>query len=206
MEIWALSISSTDGFTHLLAWKEERFPLRLFGPAAAILALAGSVGSPFAASSTVHRAVLALVALLGSRLWDDLMDRRLDAVNHPQRILPRVDPKPFAWVAVLSLAIAFFLSLALSLASALLFAFLCAGLSAFYRWRPSVAVLLLKYPLLVLVLRARLDLTGACAMAVVYGAMLLDERAAGRAHAGTLRVLVMGFSVMLLLSLGWATT
>lgn len=72
----------------LLAWRRTRYPVRVFGPLAAGVALAAhAVGAPLTPHRFAAGTGLAWLLVLGFRLWDDLADRDEDCARHPERVL-----------------------------------------------------------------------------------------------------------------------
>src|SRR5438034_3926404 len=144
------------------AYLRERFPLRIFAPAAVGIVAAARWASASAATPAafVLATVCSILLLLQFRLWDDLEDRDRDAATHPERLMVRT---PAAWYrrALTSLALA---NVALcgigGWPSAVEIALLNLVFSVAYRrtrrhvtdgvWRFSI--LLLKYPAFVVVL------------------------------------------------------
>jgi hypothetical protein len=153
----------------LLRWRRERLPHALFLPAACTLALASAVGQPWS-GWTATRILWAYVAVADLRLWDDLQDRHIDAEQHPERV--SLDPVAGPLMVCVFVGVG-----ALALTHPLVLA-LVVALAAFYRLRPSVLepVLLLKYPVLVGLLRGAVDPLGAVAALLVYIGMLADAR------------------------------
>jgi hypothetical protein len=168
MGIGAVSASWTETFATLGDWRRERLPHGLFVPAALTLALAASLGEGLS-PGVLLRVPVAWAALALLRLWDDLEDREVDRRAHPERAGLGEAPGRIVLLVVAGLlGVALWLPAFLGLAAALL---------VFYRSRraPLEAVLLLKYPVLVGVLRGSVDAPGLGAMALVYGGMLLDS-------------------------------
>ena len=169
----------------IAAYFRERFPVRVFVPLAAGLALAASGGS-FDALRFAEDACAALLLLAEFRLLDDLADRRSDSETHPGRVLVNAPTiRPFLWVCVLlfaanlgiSVAIATTLSLPVLLA-------LHAALSAWYltRTRRTIGgdqLLLAKYPAFVVIVAgpriATAPLSIAAGALAVYAAVSLYE-------------------------------
>jgi hypothetical protein len=79
------------------AYLRERFPLRIYGPAAiGIVAAAGWASPAMRAPGTLIYAVaFAVLLLLQFRLWDDLEDRVHDSAAHPERLIVRTPPAPY---------------------------------------------------------------------------------------------------------------
>jgi|MudIll2142460700_1097286.scaffolds.fasta_scaffold33296_3 hypothetical protein len=143
----------------VVAYLQERFPFRVFGPATLLLlALAAlSIEAPQPGRGLVM-AVLVVLLVLQFRLWDDLEDRDRDARDHPERVIVRLPPGQF-WQA---LAVLSFVNIGLALASRERWALI--GLLALdvaavaaYRWLRayvgealwSRGILLAKYPAIV---------------------------------------------------------
>jgi 4-hydroxybenzoate polyprenyltransferase len=145
----------------MLAYCRERLPLQVYLPLAGALALAarptGRDALSFALDTT-----LAWLLLATTRLWDDLVDREVDAVQHPERTLVRAaSPARYqAACACLALVTAGLVIArpGANVAGPMLFA-LYATLGAIYAWRtrPSAVadtIVLLKYAVFVLVIAA----------------------------------------------------
>jgi hypothetical protein len=79
------------------AYLRERFPLRIFAPAAAGLAAAASWASTATptAATLIHASTLSALLMLQFRLWDDLEDRAHDRAAHPERLLVRTAAAPY---------------------------------------------------------------------------------------------------------------
>jgi 4-hydroxybenzoate polyprenyltransferase len=79
------------------AYLRERFPLRIFGPAAIGIVAAASWAST--ATSTpatlIYMTGFSALLVLQFRLWDDLEDRARDSATHPERLLVRTTVAPF---------------------------------------------------------------------------------------------------------------
>lgn len=69
-------------------WR-ERLPLNVFGPIAVVLALPAHLAVPFVPVRFGADVGFAILLLAQFRLWDDLADRGVDAVQHPERVLVR---------------------------------------------------------------------------------------------------------------------
>lgn len=66
-----------------------RFPITQFIPLAIFLSLAGlAVSSPAQPLPWLVASILSLSLVLQFRIWDDIADRDLDRVTHPERVLP----------------------------------------------------------------------------------------------------------------------
>ena len=190
-----MSASWTDT---LRRWRSERLPHRLFVPAAFTLALASAVGQP-SPLDLAQRWLWAWAALALLRLWDDLQDRHEDARRHPTRV--RLDPvaRPLAGLLLLGLT-------PLVLWRPNLVALLLA-LVLFYRLRRGAmeALLLTKYPALVVIARGSVDVAALVAALLVYAGMLIDgdlalpsvKRRLGR--PGVLLAVVLGLGALHLL-------
>jgi hypothetical protein len=79
------------------AYVRERFPLRIFGPAAIGIASAatwGGTATPTPAT-LMHATAFSALLVLQFRLWDDLEDRARDRVTHPERLLVRGPATPY---------------------------------------------------------------------------------------------------------------
>jgi hypothetical protein len=144
----------------MIAYWRERFDLRIFLPAAAVIAGAAQVGhARLDPTGLIVDAASTLALLAQFRLWDDLADRERDRREHPDRVLPRAaDVTPFAaacvWLGILNLSVAAWGGGTLS---ASLLALLDAAAAVWYAARPagrtaaSDLVLLAKYPAFVLI-------------------------------------------------------
>ena len=151
----------------LVRWRRERLPHGRFVPAATALVVASAVGrEPTVATGLGLVWAWAAVAVL--RLWDDLEDRDVDAREHPGRISLEASAGPLTVAVAVGLG-------ALVLWRPLLLV-VGIALGALYRLRPNAmeAALLLKYPVLVVLLRGRPDLAGLAAALLVYGGVLVD--------------------------------
>jgi len=189
---------SSSATGDLRAWARERFSPRRFGPLALLLALAASAGG---GRPRLHRlgrdALLAALLLLQFRLWDDLADVPRDRVEHPERVLCRMDRHGPFRAAVAGLAGASALALARPRpAFTRLFglAALNAGFLFWYRRARTAAgayVVLLKYPAFVALLRGPdrpVDAALALAAAGVYLTLCTHEwldDSGGDRHAGS---------------------
>ena len=169
----------------------ERFVLSPLIPAAVLLALAASWSAPtdplwlfemlFAFWINLPSALLLLAQF---RLWDDLADRERDRRDHPERVLSTAEPWFFVTTALVLAGINLWLaSSGRSAQHVLLIVALNAAAICFYHWRPlrrtaaSDALLLLKYPAILVVLPAiRLDrLELAIAILTTYSAAIAYE-------------------------------
>jgi 4-hydroxybenzoate polyprenyltransferase len=75
----------------IVAYARQRARLRLFVPLSILLALTGRWMVASSTTSFGDITVAALEALglaLAFRIWDDLEDREVDRVRHPERVLP----------------------------------------------------------------------------------------------------------------------
>ena len=133
-------------------WR-ERMPIQVFGPVVGGTALMAVWAAQTPDLIVASRAsVLVLLLVMQFRLWDDLEDAETDAVQHPERLLPRVPRGTFrATVTALGCSALLLASVAPASLRALLLldgAFLVA-----YRIRRHLrdatwryGLLLLKYP------------------------------------------------------------
>lgn len=136
---------------------------RVYLPLAAFLCTAAAIGPPVFPWGSVAAAMLpALLLLLQFRLLDDLADRHIDAVEHPDRVLPASDSiTKFAWLVVIAATVnsAIVVVFGTLLHLAVLVA-LNLVLLAWYGWLRAYLrhpllhshVVLLKYPAFVFVL------------------------------------------------------
>ena len=156
----------------------------LVGAAAWLGARAG--GPPISAGSGISLPMALLLAALlitPLRLIDDLADRPVDRIRHPDRILSR-STRPGGFVAVAAVLVVLALAMLPAMAAAG-FALLVTAVLARYRWRrpPDPAspapdrVILLKYPVCVLLIAGRADtaVTWIAAIAVYAIVLLHDE-------------------------------
>ena len=140
----------------------ERFPATLFGPAAAVIALAAQDLAKFSLLRWSGDVLQALLLLAQFRLWDDLADRERDRTRHPHRVLVRAEStRPFVIVCLALGTINLVIAASTGRTSGVaLFAVLNTAFAAWYAWRPaggsaaSSLVLLTKYPSFVLVIAA----------------------------------------------------
>lgn len=166
----------------------ERLPPRMFVPLAALIALAGRIDVvPTSASGLLADGTVVLLLLAQFRLWDDLADRRRDAVEHPQRVLVRAPSDTMFRVACLILSAVNAATLAIVYESSLAlvtFVTLTSGMALWYTTRGprSLAadhVLLLKYPAFVLIVAAGRHVAHpglvACSAAAIYLAACVYE-------------------------------
>jgi 4-hydroxybenzoate polyprenyltransferase len=77
-----------SAFSLVAAYLRQRARLRLLVPLSILLAVAGRlfVAPADATAATVIAACQALAFILAFRIWDDLEDRELDRVRHPERV------------------------------------------------------------------------------------------------------------------------
>ena len=145
------------------AYLRERFRPAIFIPAIVLHTVAAlwANGIAPAPGIIIQSAGLIMLLMLQFRLWDDLEDREHDRTAHPERVVVRVDAKPF-WRAVAALAA---LTMALLAARgshaalaemALLNVFFCIAYRAIRPRVPDFAwrfhILLLKYPAFVVLI------------------------------------------------------
>jgi hypothetical protein len=151
------------------AYLTERARPMVFVPLALLIAEAAWLAAPDSRQSVAGlatRAVQALLLVLALRVWDDLQDRKRDAVRHPDRVTVRFRRAvplvglgvAFAIGGVVCLAVDTVPRLRITLLVGIAF-----GLLAWYRLRPAepsrVAsmALLAKYPALAIVLAPGLE-------------------------------------------------
>lgn len=178
----------------LTAYLRERFPLRIFGFAAAGVVAAAHWASTATPTpvTLVYASALSALLLLQFRLWDDLEDRAHDSAAHPERVLVRTPAAPFRralmWVTLTNVA----LCGVSGSTAALEIAFLDVSFFAAYRqtrrhvpdgvWRFSI--LLIKYPAFVVVVATVLGTPQAArlaaAAATAYVTACLYEALHGR--------------------------
>jgi hypothetical protein len=141
----------------IAAYFAERFRLIVFAPVALALAFAAGAGR-----STPRALALdfgfALIALAHFRLWDDLADRKADALAHPDRVLVRARrTAPFVMVCLALGALALDLAYLRHPSGLLMLIGLQLGLGIWYTLRErrsplGTGIVLSKYPLLLLIL------------------------------------------------------
>jgi 4-hydroxybenzoate polyprenyltransferase len=163
----------------IAAYLRERFRLTFFGPLALVLA-AAAIGPRPDVQGLALQTLGALFLLAQFRIWDDLADRRKDAVTHPQRVLVRAGgPTPLLGLgmALLTLNVGLASQRDATLVSLSLLALLHVALGAYYLLREGRTLLgdqllLAKYPAFVCVLAGErlLDapFTVIAAAAVIY--------------------------------------
>jgi len=141
----------------------DRFLFSPFVPAALLLTLIAAWPHGRSATDVLIGCVflfpIVLLALAQLRLWDDLADRERDRRDHPERVLCDANPAPFVVTAILLAGANLWLISVLGDAHDVLrFLALNVAVGAYYVLRPnrrtatSDALLLVKYPALVLVL------------------------------------------------------
>jgi hypothetical protein len=143
----------------IVPYLRERFRLSFFGPLAVGLA-AAALGPRLDVQGLVLQTLGALFLLAQFRIWDDLADRRKDAVAHPSRVLVRAEsPTPLLGfgMALLALNVGLASQRDATLVSISLLALLHVALGAYYLLREgrtllSDQLLLAKYPAFVCVL------------------------------------------------------
>ena len=136
----------------------ERFRLTVFVPVAAWIAL-GAAGGTFHPLRLAADACFAALLLAEFRLWDDLADRRSDALTHPGRVLVRAQSvRPFIVLGgvLFALNLLICVAMARSRMSLAVFVTLHAALGVLYavRARRTIAgdqLLLAKYPAFVVI-------------------------------------------------------
>ena len=154
-------MSSIDLIARYLA---ERARLTLFVPLALAIALTAWViapGTEQTTASIARCAMQALLLVLALRIWDDLQDRGIDAVRHPNRIAVRArrtGPLIALSVALGGVGVASLWGTTVPLQRIAILAAIVLGLLAWYRARPAEpsrfggVVLLAKYPVLAIAL------------------------------------------------------
>lgn len=160
----------------MLEYWRERLPLHVFGPVAVALTVPAHLTVPFEAVAVAIDTAFAFLLLAQFRLWDDLVDRRVDAVRHPERVLVRASNTTTYVVACIALGVLNALIVlqrsgahsALPLLGALTVVLICA-----YGQPPKSAardlLRLAKYPVFVLVLAV--GRPGASLRVAVYSAV-----------------------------------
>jgi hypothetical protein len=166
----------------LRAYAAERLPLRLLLPVGVALALAA--GGDRTVWELAADAVLALSLVVQFRIWDDIADRKRDAIGHPSRVLVRTAVRPFE-IAAVALGVANLAYLTLrGPGAATLFVVLTATLAVWYGWRAGhtaagTHLLLAKYPAFVAMIAAMRTIEQpallAVSLIVVYGAACIYE-------------------------------
>ena len=183
MEIAALSALPIK---EAARYSRTRFPVTIYLPLALFLctaALAG--GRPLEPIDLTLAFVLALSLLFQFRLWDDLSDRELDRLDHPERVLTRTTAVTFFRALVCVTFLLNFTLICVSAGSnwqlkAIVFALLNGSFFVWYRWRSELCrneigashVVLGKYPIFVYLLSGESAATSnvrlALAMLLVY--------------------------------------
>ncbi|MBA3639058.1 MAG: hypothetical protein M3541_16070 [Acidobacteriota bacterium] len=143
----------------IVAYLRERFPGTFFGPVALMLA-ACALGRSASVVELGIGTIGAAFLLAQFRIWDDLADRRKDAIAHPQRVLVTAkDPTPLVTLAMALLAINGVAAVNRdgTLLSVLLLALVHAALGGYYLLRNGRTVLgdqllLAKYPAFIFIL------------------------------------------------------
>lgn len=143
----------------IAAYLRERFRLTFFGPLALVLA-AAALGPRLDVRGLALQTLGALLLLAQFRIWDDVADRRKDAITYPQRVLVRsATPGPVLGLgmALLAVNVALALQRDATLVSLSLLALLHVAIGAYYLLRErrtllSDQLLLGKYPAFVCVL------------------------------------------------------
>jgi hypothetical protein len=148
----------------ILSYVAQRFPLVVFVPA--VLLLAGAAWAIAGAQSPLqlaHAGGLIAVLVAQFRLWDDLEDRDLDRLAHPDRILPRGPLGAFFALLAALVTVAFATFTATPPALAGLVVLDAMAWWAYRRLRPHVSdlawrygVLPIKYPAFVVLASIRL--------------------------------------------------
>jgi len=169
----------------ITAYFAERFRASFYLPLAVVIAI-GSAAGHYGAAGLALDILAALLLLVEFRLWDDLADRQVDAVHHPERVLVNSSSLPFIALCTV-LAIVNLTAAALRPGATLsvsLLACLHAVLAAWYwrRTRRTIAgdqLLLTKYPAFVVAIAgeraAVAPVTIAVAAIVLYAVASLYE-------------------------------
>ena len=135
----------------------ERFTPVVYVPIAFALALGAGAGQSDLRTLAIDTG-FALIALAHFRLWDDLADRKADAVTHPERVLVQArSVMPFVLLCAALGAAALDIAYLRSRSGFLILAALQLALALWYWLRGARSALgscivLSKYPLLLLVL------------------------------------------------------
>lgn len=200
--------SSKRARSGLRAWRATRLPWIRFGLLALLVAWAASVDIAFDPYALATRFVLAFMLIAQFRLWDDLADRARDRIEHPNRVLARIENVRAFVVAcaVLGATNALALHACGGPATVAGLALLSSAVGAWYRFHTGRSavhahVLLLKYPVFVFLLASPFAAASTLALAAVsvYSAIcafeLLDASGAKRgcsrllaAHGGALTI------------------
>jgi len=142
----------------------ERARPTVFVPLALLIAETAWLAAPGAertAASFGMCAIQALLIVLALRIWDDLQDRALDAVRHPDRVTVRarrVAPLVALGVVLAGGAVLSLRSATVPLARVAIVVVIVVGLVVWYKARPaepsrlSSVILLAKYPVLAIAL------------------------------------------------------
>lgn len=145
----------------LAAWRATRLNWTRFGLAALLVFWAGHWGGSIGPAKGSFRVALALSLIAQFRLWDDIVDRKRDRIEHPERVLARVGALwPFVAACVgLGGINALLLAWGSSPTAVAGYALLCVAIGAWYRVHAArsvlhVHVLNAKYPAFVLLLVA----------------------------------------------------
>src|SRR5437016_4078145 len=143
----------------------ERFRLAIFGPAIA-LHVAGALWAAetaLTALTVIQATALTTLLMIQFRLWDDLEDREHDRIQHPGRLLVRVETRPF-WLTLAALALLNLALMAVSGSPGAIIGLMLLNLIfwlAYRQLRPQIPefiwrfqVLLFKYPAFVALVAA----------------------------------------------------
>ena len=173
--------TSNEAFRILGEWRRQRFSLALFVPVAVTLVAASLVGTPWPSTTALGaRLGAAFVTVLALRLWDDLEDRHVDALHHPERVLTTVQAPRFFVGVVAGLLLVGGGLCWLGHGWALVLVALVAILALLYRHRQAkhergAYVVLLKYPVLAFALGRGTSLASLLAFAATLSAVCVDE-------------------------------
>ena len=166
----------------ILAYLRERIPLSFFGPLALVLAACALAWPPHPVELAVT-ALGALFLLAQFRVWDDLADRRVDAVAHPDRVLARAEShRSLTGLALALMVINATVATQRGFSSITLLVALHAGLGGYYLLRQhrtvfSDQLLLGKYPAFVLILAGERLMTAPLPLGLTAGAVYVAASA-----------------------------
>lgn len=205
----------------------SRFPARIYFPLALFLctaALAGGRGME--RIDLILSLALALSLLFQFRLWDDLSDREIDRLYHPERVLVRTNSVIFFRALVFVALICNFVLISVLAGSgwqlkAVVFALLNGLFFVWYQWRSELCrnpigashVVLVKYPIFIYLLSgesaATINVRLGLAMLLVYFCFAIYELLHdARLHRlpGALKLLAAEMTALCAVSLVMAIT
>jgi 4-hydroxybenzoate polyprenyltransferase len=166
----------------IVAYLRERIPLSFFGPLALVLAACALAWPPPPVELAVT-AIAALSLLAQFRAWDDLADRRIDAVAHPDRVLVKAEThRSLVGLAFALMVINASVAAERGLSSVALLVALHAALGGYYLLRRhrtvlSDQLLLGKYPAFVLILAGERLTTAPLPLGLTAGAVYVAASA-----------------------------